>query len=119
MTFGLVYCVHSLRDCIDSKKGNLGIIVPITIGFVVGANILVGGAFDGASMNPAVYFEACFGGPTTGPTGLAHLVEVASLASSICLPLSPLPRADSRHCLLIFLWMISLNFNFVHFFFNN
>jgi len=34
----------------------LGSIAPIAIGFIVGANILAGGAFDGASMNPAVSF---------------------------------------------------------------
>ncbi|KAJ9698338.1 hypothetical protein PVL29_007424 [Vitis rotundifolia] len=54
MTFGLVYTVYA--TAIDPKKGNIGIIAPIAIGFIVGANILVGGAFDGASMNPAVSF---------------------------------------------------------------
>ncbi|KAK7337124.1 hypothetical protein VNO77_17684 [Canavalia gladiata] len=54
MTFGLVYTVYA--TAIDPKKGNLGIIAPIAIGFIVGANILLGGAFDGASMNPAVSF---------------------------------------------------------------
>ncbi|XP_074280628.1 aquaporin TIP1-3-like [Silene latifolia] len=54
MTFGLVYTVYA--TAIDPKKGNLGIIAPIAIGLIVGANILVGGAFDGASMNPAVTF---------------------------------------------------------------
>jgi aquaporin TIP len=39
---------------VDPKKGDLGVIAPIAIGFIVGANILAGGAFDGASMNPAV-----------------------------------------------------------------
>ncbi|KAL3849554.1 hypothetical protein ACJIZ3_011436 [Penstemon smallii] len=34
----------------------IGIIAPIAIGFIVGANILAGGAFTGASMNPAVAF---------------------------------------------------------------
>ncbi|PKI66425.1 hypothetical protein CRG98_013227 [Punica granatum] len=57
-----------LRDCddlqgwyiqlyataVDPKRGNIGIIAPIAIGFIVGANILAGGEFDGASMNPAV-----------------------------------------------------------------
>lgn len=38
------------------KRGNIGIIAPIAIGFIVGANILAGGAFEGASMNPAVSF---------------------------------------------------------------
>ena len=54
MTFGLVYTVYA--TAVDPKNGNLGIIAPIAIGFIVGANILVGGAFDGASMNPAVSF---------------------------------------------------------------
>ncbi|XP_061345715.1 probable aquaporin TIP-type isoform X1 [Gastrolobium bilobum] len=54
MTFGLVYTVYA--TAIDPKKGNLGIIAPIAIGFIVGANILAGGAFTGASMNPAVTF---------------------------------------------------------------
>ncbi|KAL9421969.1 hypothetical protein AB3S75_034274 [Citrus x aurantiifolia] len=54
MTFGLVYTVYA--TAVDPKKGNLGTIAPIAIGFIVGANILAGGAFDGASMNPAVSF---------------------------------------------------------------
>jgi aquaporin TIP len=54
MTFGLVYTVYA--TAVDPKKGNLGIIAPIATGFIVGANILAGGAFDGASMNPAVSF---------------------------------------------------------------
>ncbi|CAH1430574.1 unnamed protein product [Lactuca virosa] len=55
MTFGLVYTVYA--TAVDPKKGNIGIIAPLAIAFIVGANILVGGAYDGASMNPAV----CFG----------------------------------------------------------
>ncbi|KAI7982849.1 Aquaporin TIP1-3 [Camellia lanceoleosa] len=54
MTFGLVYTVYA--TAVDPKKGDLGIIAPIAIGFMVGATILAGGAFDGASMNPAVSF---------------------------------------------------------------
>ncbi|XP_057953353.1 aquaporin TIP1-1-like [Malania oleifera] len=54
MTFGLVYTVYA--TALDPRKGNVGIIAPIAIGLVVGANILAGGAFDGASMNPAVSF---------------------------------------------------------------
>jgi len=54
MTFGLVYTVYA--TAVDPKKGQLGIIAPMAIGFIVGANILAGGAFDGASMNPAVSF---------------------------------------------------------------
>ncbi|XP_071719666.1 aquaporin TIP1-1-like isoform X2 [Rutidosis leptorrhynchoides] len=54
MTFGLVYTVYT--TAVDPKKGSLGTIAPIAIGFIVGANILAGGAFTGASMNPAVAF---------------------------------------------------------------
>ncbi len=54
MTFGLVYTVYA--TAVDPKKGSLGTIAPIAIGFIVGANILVGGAFSGAAMNPAVTF---------------------------------------------------------------
>lgn len=54
MTFGLVYTVYA--TAVDPKKGDLGVIAPIAIGFIVGANILAGGAFTGASMNPAVSF---------------------------------------------------------------
>jgi aquaporin TIP len=54
MTFGLVYTVYA--TAVDPKKGNIGILAPIAIGLIVAANILAGGAFDGASMNPAVSF---------------------------------------------------------------
>ncbi|XP_047342557.1 aquaporin TIP1-3-like [Impatiens glandulifera] len=54
MTFGLMYTVYA--TAVDPKKGNVGTIAPMAIGFIVGANILAGGAFDGASMNPAVSF---------------------------------------------------------------
>ncbi|CAO1947407.1 unnamed protein product [Urochloa humidicola] len=54
MTFGLVYTVYA--TAVDPNKGDLGVIAPIAIGFIVGANILAGGPFDGASMNPAASF---------------------------------------------------------------
>ncbi|KAG9442020.1 hypothetical protein H6P81_017874 [Aristolochia fimbriata] len=54
LTFGLVYTVYA--TAIDPKRGSLGTIAPLAIGFIVGANILVGGPFDGASMNPARAF---------------------------------------------------------------
>ncbi|GAU49725.1 hypothetical protein TSUD_407960 [Trifolium subterraneum] len=41
---------------VDPNNGSLGTIAPIAIGFIVGANILAGGDFDGASMSPAVSF---------------------------------------------------------------
>ncbi|XP_009625471.1 putative aquaporin TIP3-2 [Nicotiana tabacum] len=54
MTFGLVYTVYA--TAIDPKRGSLGIIAPLAIAFIVGANIFVGGPFEGASMNPARAF---------------------------------------------------------------
>lgn len=54
MTFGLVYTVYA--TAVDPKKGNVGVVAPLAIGFVVGANILAGGAFTGAAMNPAAAF---------------------------------------------------------------
>ncbi|KAL8245462.1 hypothetical protein R6Q59_011720 [Mikania micrantha] len=54
MTFGLVYTVYA--TAIDPKKGEVGTIAPLAIGLIVGANILAGGPFTGAAMNPAVAF---------------------------------------------------------------
>lgn len=54
MTFGLVYTVYA--TAIDPKRGNMGTIGPLAIALILGANILVGGPFDGASMNPARAF---------------------------------------------------------------
>ncbi|XP_073148047.1 aquaporin TIP3-1-like [Henckelia pumila] len=54
MTFGLVYTVFATS--IDPRRGSLGTIAPLAIAFIVGANVLVGGPFEGASMNPARAF---------------------------------------------------------------
>ncbi|KAK4434961.1 putative aquaporin TIP-type [Sesamum alatum] len=54
ITFGLVYTVYATAA--DPKKGSLGVIAPIVIGFIVGANILAAGPFSGGSMNPARSF---------------------------------------------------------------
>lgn len=54
LTFGLVYTVYA--TAIDPKRGHLGTIAPLAIAFIVGANVLVGGPFSGASMNPARAF---------------------------------------------------------------
>ncbi|KAI3828896.1 hypothetical protein L1987_03007 [Smallanthus sonchifolius] len=54
ITFALVYTVYA--TAVDSKKGSLGTIAPIAIGFIVGANILAAGPFSGGSMNPARSF---------------------------------------------------------------
>nr|AND01182.1 putative mitochondrial malate dehydrogenase [Linum usitatissimum] len=54
LTFGLVYVVYA--TAIDPKRGSIGIMAPLAIGLIVGANILVGGPFDGAAMNPARAF---------------------------------------------------------------
>ncbi|XP_059063293.1 aquaporin TIP2-1-like [Cryptomeria japonica] len=54
ITFGLVYTVYATAA--DPKKGDVGIVAPIAIGFIVGANILAAGPFSGGSMNPARSF---------------------------------------------------------------
>ncbi|XP_027167586.1 aquaporin TIP2-1 [Coffea eugenioides] len=53
-TFALVYTVYATAA--DPKRGSLGVIAPIAIGFIVGANILAAGPFSGGSMNPARSF---------------------------------------------------------------
>ncbi|XP_058100008.1 aquaporin TIP3-1-like [Magnolia sinica] len=54
MTFGLVYTVYATGSV--TNKARTGILAPLAIGSIVGANILTGGRFDGASMNPARAF---------------------------------------------------------------
>ncbi|XP_071732100.1 aquaporin TIP3-1-like [Rutidosis leptorrhynchoides] len=54
LTFGLVYTVFA--TAIDHKRGTLRTIAPLAIALIVGANILVGGPFSGACMNPARAF---------------------------------------------------------------
>ncbi|KNA22961.1 hypothetical protein SOVF_029150 [Spinacia oleracea] len=54
ITFALVYTVYA--TAVDPKKGSIGTIAPIAIGFIVGANILAAGPFSGGSMNPARSF---------------------------------------------------------------
>ncbi|CAJ1968875.1 unnamed protein product [Sphenostylis stenocarpa] len=56
MTFGLVYAVHATTVDPRSRKNSLGAIAPLVIGFIFGANVLVAGPLDGASMNPAASF---------------------------------------------------------------
>ncbi|KAF9615528.1 hypothetical protein IFM89_024155 [Coptis chinensis] len=53
LTFTLVYTVYAVGD---TRKGSLGVIGPVAIGFVVGANVLAAGPFTGGSMNPACSF---------------------------------------------------------------
>lgn len=101
MTFGLVYTVYA--TAVDPKKGDIGTIAPLAIGFIVGANILLGGAFTGASMNPAVSFGPAvvswswsnhwiyWVGPLVGG-GLAGLIyEVIFIAGNTH---EPLPTTD-------------------------
>ncbi|XP_059303237.1 aquaporin TIP2-1-like [Lycium ferocissimum] len=83
ITFALVYTVYATAA--DPKKGSLGTIAPIAIGFIVGANILAAGPFSGGSMNPARSFGPAVAagnfadnwiywvGPLTGG-GLAGLI---------------------------------------------
>ncbi|XP_060211739.1 aquaporin TIP1-2-like [Lycium barbarum] len=54
-TFVLVYTIYATK--IDPKRSNSSVIIaPVAIGFIVGANILSGGAFYDAAMNPAAPF---------------------------------------------------------------
>lgn len=104
LTFGLMYTVYA--TAIDPKRGGLGTIAPLAIGFIVGANILAGGPFDGASMNPARAFgPALVGwrwrhhwvywlGPFLG-AGLAGLVyEFLMIPAEEPLAHQPLPPED-------------------------
>lgn len=54
LTFSLLFTVYATM--VDPKKGSLDGLGPTLTGFVVGANILAGGAYSGASMNPARSF---------------------------------------------------------------
>ncbi|KAK7391827.1 hypothetical protein VNO78_20250 [Psophocarpus tetragonolobus] len=55
LTFGLMYTVYA--TAIDPKRSSANnAVAPLAIGFVVGANVLAGGPFDGACMNPARAF---------------------------------------------------------------
>ncbi|KAF8722542.1 hypothetical protein HU200_022370 [Digitaria exilis] len=54
MTFGLMYAYYA--TVIDPKRGHVGTVAPLAVGFMLGANVLAGGPFDGAGMNPARVF---------------------------------------------------------------
>ncbi|KAL8537208.1 hypothetical protein ACS0TY_012402 [Phlomoides rotata] len=54
LTFSLLFTVYP--TIVDPKKGNLDGLGPLLTGLVVGANIMAGGPFSGASMNPARSF---------------------------------------------------------------
>ncbi|KAC1852110.1 hypothetical protein FH972_027156 [Carpinus fangiana] len=53
LTFALVYTVYAAGD---TRRGTLGAIGPLAIGFIAGANVLASGPFSGGSMNPACAF---------------------------------------------------------------
>ncbi|KAB1204366.1 Aquaporin TIP4-1 [Morella rubra] len=54
LTFSLLFTVYG--TIVDPKKGSIDGLGPTLTGLVVGANILAGGAFSGAAMNPARAF---------------------------------------------------------------
>lgn len=58
LTFSLLFTVYA--TIVDPKKGNLDGLGPTLTGLVVGANIMAGGPFSGASMNPARSFGPAF-----------------------------------------------------------
>lgn len=53
LTFSLLFSVYGT---IVDPKHRMGTLGPLLVGLVVGANILAGGPFSGASMNPARSF---------------------------------------------------------------
>ncbi|PIA50281.1 hypothetical protein AQUCO_01300787v1 [Aquilegia coerulea] len=53
MTFTLVYTVYAAGD---PRRGSFGVIGPLAVGFIVGANVIAAGPFTGGSMNPACSF---------------------------------------------------------------
>ncbi|BBM97251.1 aquaporin TIP [Marchantia polymorpha subsp. ruderalis] len=54
LTFSLVFVIYA--TAVDPKKGSIGIVAPLAIGFTVLANHFIGVPFTGASMNPARSF---------------------------------------------------------------
>ncbi|KAK2976535.1 hypothetical protein RJ640_023773 [Escallonia rubra] len=58
LTFSLLFTVYA--TIVDPKKGALDGQGPLLTGLVVGANIMAGGAFSGAAMNPARAFGPAF-----------------------------------------------------------
>jgi aquaporin TIP len=54
LTFTLMFVVFA--TAVDPKKGAVGVIAPLAIGFTVLAQIFVGAPFSGASMNPGRSF---------------------------------------------------------------
>lgn len=54
LTFALVFVVYA--TAVDPKKGSVGVIAPLAIGFTVLAAIFVGVPYSGASLNPARSF---------------------------------------------------------------
>ncbi|KAF3775835.1 Aquaporin [Nymphaea thermarum] len=58
LTFSLLFVVYA--TIVDPRRTAVGSQGPILVGLVVGANILAGGAFSGASMNPSRSFGPAF-----------------------------------------------------------
>lgn len=58
LTFSLLFTVYT--TIVDPKRGILEGMGPLLTGLVVGANIMAGGPFSGASMNPARSFGPAF-----------------------------------------------------------
>lgn len=59
LTFSLLFTVYA--TVVDPKRGSMGVLMaPLCVALVVGANIMAGGPFSGASMNPARSFGPAF-----------------------------------------------------------
>ncbi|KAL3642240.1 putative aquaporin TIP3-2 [Castilleja foliolosa] len=97
LTYGLVHTFYA--TAVDPKRGSMGTIAPLAIAFILGANVLVGGPFEGASMNPARAFgPALVGwrwknhwiywvGPFVGAALSALIYEFGIIQSSEAAPL--------------------------------
>jgi aquaporin TIP len=58
LTFALVFVVYA--TAVDPKKGSIGIVAPLAIGFTVLAAHFIGVPYTGASLNPARSFGPAF-----------------------------------------------------------
>ena len=72
-TFAVVYAVYAARDV---RNGSRGIMGPLAVGFIYGANILVTAPQTGGSMNPARSFGPAF---VTGDLNKQWVYWVGSL----------------------------------------
>ncbi|XP_039116085.1 LOW QUALITY PROTEIN: probable aquaporin TIP4-3 [Dioscorea cayenensis subsp. rotundata] len=100
LTFSLLFSIYG--TIVDPKKAITPGLGPLLVGLVVGANVLAGGPFSGASMNPARSFGPALAtwnwtdhwvywvGPLIGGPLASLVYELVFLVRSH----APLPRDD-------------------------